>query len=295
MTFIDISLDGTAYRAQLLDERSPQAAAALLAALPIEGHAAHGRWSGALFRLLEEAPIDTPLTDSGVGFQHPGLVVLNPGNREIAVCYGQGRLNSPTGPLSPIPLAEIGGDLSSLADFGLSLQFDGAKPMSLHLSDDQDSPLEPPPLAKGRSIEVVLGNSSTTATLLEDQTPVAAGAFAELLPLQGRATNTYAGGPLVRFWNENGGPEGVTQLEVENLERGQVILYPSFLYYLPTKLWAGVRIPFEATAMGGAVSRGSTQLVPFARFTGDWPGFRKEAERLVVDGAKHMAFHLKDG
>lgn len=293
MAYIDINLDGSVLRAQLLKERAPQATAAIWSALPFEGRAAHGQWSGAMFRMLEEAPVEIPAGDRGVGFQYPGLVVINPSNREIAICYGQGRLNLPTGPLNPIPIAEIGGDLRPIVDFGISLQFDGAKPIRLSASADQDSPLTPPPHPVGRLMEVALGDSLTTAALLEDQSPVAAGAFGDLLPLQGRATNTHSSGPLVRFWNEQGGPEGETPLEVEDLERGQPILYPSYLYYLPSRPWRGVRIPIEATAMGGAVSRGSTQLVPFARFTEDWSGFREEALKLIVDGAKHMEFRLK--
>jgi hypothetical protein len=292
--FIDIDLHGTVFRARLLEERSPQTTAAIWEALPFKGRVAHGQWSGAMFRMLDEAPVDIPAGDRGVGFQYPGLVVLNPGNKELAFCYGQGRLNTPTGPLNPIPVAEIGGDLVSLAEFGESLQFDGAKPVRIGASADQESPLETAPEPRGRAMEVVLGDSVTQATLLEDESPKAASAFASLLPARGRATNTYSSGPLVRFWNDEGGPQGETPLEVENLEPGQVILYPSYLYYLPMRPYRGVRIPIEATAMGGAVSRGTTQLVPFARFTGDWSGFREEALRLIVDGAKTMEFRLKD-
>jgi hypothetical protein len=294
MRYVDIDLNGTAHRARLLDDRSPRTTAAIWEALPFEGRAVHGQWSGAMFRMLEDAPVSVPAGDRGAGFQYPGLVVINPGNREIAICYGQGRLNLPTGPLSPIPIAEIGGDLSTIIEFGISLQFDGAKPIRLRASADQQSPLAPPPPPQGRIIEVILGESVTTATLLEDTTPIASGSFAEFLPLHGRATNTHSSGPLVRFWNDQGGPEGETPLEVENLERGQAILYPSYLYYLPSRPWRGVRIPIEATAMGGAVSRGTTQLVPFARFTGDWSAFREEALRLIVDGAKTMEFRLAD-
>ncbi len=294
MPYIDIDLDGTVYRAALLEDRSPNTTAALWSALPIEGRAAHGQWSGAIFRMLEEAPVEFPAGDRGAGFQYPGLVVINPGNREIAICYGQGRLNLPTGPLNPIPVAEIGGDLSAIVDFGVSLQFDGAKSIRISASEDQESQLAPPPNPGGRVMDVTLGASTTPAVLLKDISPVASGAFGDLLPLQGRATNTHSSGPLVRFWNDEGGPEGETPLEVEDLERGQAILYPSYLYYLPSRPWRGVRIPIEATAMGGAVSRGTTQLVPFARFTGDWSEFRAEALRLIVDGAKPMEFRLRD-
>jgi hypothetical protein len=292
MRFIDIELGERVFRARLLEERSPRTVEAIWSALPFAGRAVHGQWSGAIFRMLEHAPVDLTQPDRAAGYQHPGLVVLEPRAKEIAICYGQGRLLSPISVLSPIPFAEIGGDLTPLSSFGLSLQFEGAKPIRFRQSGDQESPLAEAPAPKGRTIEVELGGAVATATLLEEVSPNAAAAFARLLPLTGRASNTYSSGPLTRFWNVAGGPEGETPLEVEDLEAGQAILYPGDIYYLPLRPWRGIRIPREATAMGGAGGGSSPRLVPIARFAGDWSAFREQAERIMIEGAKPMAFRL---
>ncbi len=292
MKFIDIDLDGRIFRARLLEERSPDAVEALWRALPFEGRAAHGQWSGEVFRMLEHAPIDETPRDRGVGFQYPGLVVLEPNAREIAICYGQGRLNLPTVPLNPIPVAEIGGDLGPLAEFGASLQWQGARPIAFRRSGDQETPLEPPPEPKGQRIEVILAGTVATAVLLEEISPQLTASFKRLLPLSGMATNTISSGPLTRFWNPSGGPEGETVLEVGEAERGQVLLYPGYIYYLPTPPWRGLRIAREATMMRGPAGNGGLRLIPLARFVGDWTGFRAEAERIVVEGAKPLSFRL---
>jgi hypothetical protein len=292
MRFIDIEITDYVFRANLLETRSPHATEAVWNALPFEGRAAHGTWSGAIFRMLEHAPVELTERERGIVFQYPGLVSLEPNVKELAICYGQGRLYHPTALLAPLPIAEIGGDLTPLVKLGHRLQFEGATPISVRASVDQDSPLEPPPAPKGRQIEIELGTSVSVATLLENVSPHAATAFAELLPAQGRATNTYSGGPLTRFWNDHGGPEGETPLEVDNLEQGQTILYPSYIYYLNLRPWRGIRIPREATVMGGAMG-GNTRLVPIARFQGDWSAFRDQAERIVMEGAKPMAIRFR--
>lgn len=292
MRFVDFDFDGMVYRARLLDERSPHATQALWDALPFSGRVAHGTWSGEIFRMLEETPVGDASGDRGWGFQYPGLVMLEPRVRELAFCYGQGRLNLPTGPLSPIPLAELGGDLGVLAEFGIKLQFDGAKALTVRASADQDSPLDPGPKPMGRTIEVDLDGTVARATLLEDVSPSVTASFAALLPLEGRVTNTHSSGTLIRYWNPAGGPEGETPLETSDGEKAQAILYPGYLYYLPSRPWRGIRIPYEATAMGGATTRGTTRLVPFAKFDGDWSAFRKQASSLAVSGARPIAFRL---
>lgn len=290
--FIDIAIEEVTFRAQLLDERSPRAATALWDALPIEGSLVHGQWSGEMVKLLAPWRPDAAATDVGVGFQYPGLVVYEPTADEIAICYGQGRLNHHSVPLTPIPLAEIGGDLGPLADLCRSLQWKGARPVVFSRAADQASPLAPPPQAVGRKIEIEFDRVVLTATLLEERSPGVTAAFSELLPLRGEATNTISSGPLTRFWNPDGGPEGETPLESDPRDQGQTILYPGYLYYLPTSPWRGIRIAREATIMRGPVGEGAPQLIPLARFDGDWTDFATTAERLPREGAKPLAFRL---
>ncbi|MGH2614169.1 MAG: DUF3830 family protein [Thermomicrobiales bacterium] len=293
MTYVEIAIDGVGFRARLLEERAPGATAALRAALSFAGHAVHGQWDGDLFRTVESIALPVPPRESGVGFQHPGLVVLDPASGQLAICYGQGRLNEHTIPLTPIPVAEIGGDLAPLAEAGRSLQWTGTRPFTMAVSADQEAPLAPPPSPVGRTIEVALGDTLTTATLLEETSPQTTAAFARLLPLSGRATNTISSGPLTRFWNANGGPEGETPLDDVSDDPGQVILYPGYLYYLPARPWRGIRIAREATMMRGPAGGGGPHLVPLARFDGDWSAFADAAERLMQDGAQPMSIRLR--
>jgi hypothetical protein len=292
MKFVDIAIGDVSFRAQLLDDRSPRTTAAFWDALPVAGSVEHGQWNGEMVHMPSTWRPDAAAADRGVGFQYPGLVVYEPTTDEIAICYGQGRLNHHTLPLTPIPLAEIGGDLVPLADLCRSLQWLGAKPTVFSRAADQDSPLAAPPPATGRKIEITFGEVVLSATLLEELSPGVTAAFAALLPLQGQATNTISSGPLTRFWNPDGGPEGETPLEQNPRDRGQIILYPGYLYYLPTEPWRGIRIPREATIMRGPVGDGAPRLIPLARFDGDWSGFASIAEQLPCEGAKPMAFRL---
>ncbi|HEX5499712.1 MAG TPA: hypothetical protein VFX03_10810, partial [Thermomicrobiales bacterium] len=241
---------------------------------------------------LDPVPISPGVGDRGAPFQHPGLVVLDPTTGGLAMCYGQGRLNPDALPAAPIPVAQIGGDLAPLIEIGGARQWDGAAPFVVSRSADQETSLAPEPTAHGRTIEVDLDDVTVTATLLEATSPTTTAAFAALLPLAGRATNTHSSGPLTRFWNPAGGSEGETPLETGD-DGKEVILYPGALYYLPSSPWRGIRIAREATMMRGAVSGGDTRLVPLARFAGDWSAFQRKAERLRVEGAKPMRFRLR--
>jgi hypothetical protein len=68
-------------------------------------------------------------------------VEFEPSLRELAFCYGQGRLNLPAEPLSPIPVAELGDDLRALAELPPRLQFSCARPLTVRTAADQTSPL----------------------------------------------------------------------------------------------------------------------------------------------------------
>lgn len=289
--YLDLAIGSLALRARLLDVRSAEAAGRLWAALPLSGRARHDDWSGDLARFQ----VGGALRAAGgtpVPFQHPGLLFVDPATGDLATVYAYGRLQDGFGPRPAIPVAEIGGDLAPLAALLHDLQFTGALPVRLTISADQTSPLAPAPRPAGRRIRVRLGGAEVAATLLEAGSPRTAAAFHALLPLAGRATNTYSSGPLVRFWNPAGGPEGETPLEVEPAEPTQVLLRPGHLYYLPSRPWRGVRIAArDATAMKGAFGGpGTSLLVPLAAFDQPWDAFRDEAARLIDEGAKPLSF-----
>lgn len=287
MTFIDVDFAGDALRAKLLEDRAPSAVGAFRAALPLSGRAFQDQYSSQVMRISAQVPADLSPGDRVYGYQYPGLVMLDPSTRQPAICFGRGRLQNSLGPIGAIPLAEIGGGLTEFARVADRLQFEGAKPISFRLSGDQTSPLAEPPV-RGRRLALTLAGARATAVLLEDVSPKATAAFAEVLPLEGAATNTYGSGPLTRFWNPTGGSEGETPLEVPESEVNQATLYGGG-YYLNTKPWRGIRIAAqEPTAMGG----GRMTLAPLFRFTGDWSAFRAQAATLTLDGQKALRIEL---
>lgn len=294
MDFVEVQLAHLALRARLLTTLSPRCAEALRGLVPLRLTIAHDEWSGEMLRSTGALPDAVPLVDAAVPFQHPGLVVVERATRNLAICYGQGRLQDGFGPLAAIPLAQIGGDLSALAEVGRSLQFSGAAALQLSAASDQHSPLAEPPAAKGRSIQLVLGGVVAKATLLEESAPRTTAAFARLLPLVGTVTNTVSSGPLIRFWNPDGGPEGETPLDVDPQEPDQAILYPGYLYYLPQRPWRGIRIAARAaTVMKGAVGGGGNiRLVPIARLAGDWSSFSEKAAKLMIEGAQDLRIEM---
>ena len=287
MAYIDISFAGLELRARLLDDRAPLATAAFRAALPIRSRAYQDQYSARVMRTDAHVTSASDPRDRSYGYEYPGLVMLDPLTGLIAVCFGRGRLQNALGPLPAVPLAEIGGDLSELRLRGDRLQFDGARPIEFRLSGDQGSPLAEPP-HRGRRIAITLAGARAEAVLLEDISPKTTAAFAAVLPAEGTATNTYASGPLTRFWNREGGSEGETPLDAPDAEATETTLYGGG-YYLTAKPWRGVRISAqEPTAMGA----GRMALAPLFRFVGDWSSLRAATATLTLDGAKEMRIAL---
>lgn len=285
MSFIDVSFAGLELRARLLEDRAPAAVASFREALPIRSRAYQDQYSAQVMRT--NAEVTTKAGDRTYGYQYPGLVVLDPLTGRVAVCFGRGRLQNALGPLPAVPIAEIGGDLSELTRRGDRLQFEGAKPIEFRLSRDQASPLAEPPY-RGRRIAITLAGARAEAVLLEDVSPQTTAAFAAVLPAHGKATNTYASGPLTRFWNSTGGKEGETALDVPDAEATATTLYGGG-YYLTTKPWRGLRISAqEPTAMGA----GRMALTPLFRFVGDWSAFRDATAALTLEGEKEIRIEL---
>ena len=286
MKFVDIAFAGLRLRARVLEDRAPTATAALWNALPVEGHAFQDQYSSQLMRITSRLDTDA-LEDRRYGYQQPGLLMLDPLSRQLALCFGRARLHNALGPIAAVPLAEIGGDLAELNARGDRLQFEGAQPISVTAANDQSSPLADPPL-RGRRITLTLNSARATAVLLEDASPRATAALAAALPADGKATNTYASGPLTRFWNAAGGKEGETPLDVPDEEVTTSTLDGGG-YYLNTKPWRGIRISAqEPTAMGG----GRSLLAPLFRFVGDWSAFADEAGKLTMVGQREMRIEL---
>jgi hypothetical protein len=286
MQYVDIDFAGLSLRARLLDDPAPATVAAFRASLPIEGHVFQDQYSAQILRSTCRLQVDSA-GDRCYGYQQAGLIMLDPTTGQLALCFGRGRLQNALGPLGAIPIAEIGGDLTELNVRGDQIQFQGAAPIRFAPSGDQTSALAEPP-ANGRRISLTLAGARAEAVLLEDISPSATSSFAALLPVVGKATNTYASGPLTRFWNATGGAQGETPLEVPESEITATTLYRGG-YYLSTKPYRGIRISaVEPTAMGG----GRSALAPLFRFVGNWSEFAVQAGLLTMEGEKDLRIEL---
>ena len=282
LRFVDIEFASLKLRARMLANYAPLTVDAFCNALPIEGRAFQDQYSAQIMRITSRLEVN-PAGDRAFGYQYSGLLMLDPTTSQLALCFGRGRLQNALAPIGAIPIAEIGGDLTELNLRGDRLQFDGAASIRFSLSEDQESPLADPPL-NGQRIALMLGGVRADAVLLESISPRATRAFAAALPVSGYATNTYASGPLTRFWNSTGGPQGETPLEVPENELSASTLYAGG-YYLATRPWRGIRIAAqEPTAMGN----GRSQLAPVFRFVGDWSAFATQTLTLTMEGQKEL-------
>lgn len=295
MSYVDLTFGGTTYRGRLLVRRAPEVAEAVERLLPIRGRFAQDEWSGPCARMVERLPLEIAPDVPRSGLQYPGLLVLDPVMRQLALAFGETRpFRTSVGRIPAVPIAEFVGDLAELARFGESLEFDGAQPFTVSRSADQTTPLSRGPLT-GRMMKVTLGDVTVRASLLETIAPLIAPAFAALLPLNGFATNTHGSGPLTRFWNDRGGEQGITDLPgvpEDNTDAKHDVIIPGHLYYLmQLRRVRGVRIPTrDATRMGGGEP--GVRLQPFARFEGDYDAFVDRASRLSLVGRTPMRFEL---
>src|SRR5439155_10362504 len=104
--YVELSVAGKTFRGRILDDRSPSAARALRARLPLDASLVLDEWSGFIARIRLSIPLVTTGGDPIVAFAHPGLVMLDPANGDLAICFGQGRLQNGLGPIPALPLIE---------------------------------------------------------------------------------------------------------------------------------------------------------------------------------------------
>ena len=290
--YVELSVAGKTFRGRILDDRSPSAARALRARLPLDASLVLDEWSGFIARIRLSIPLVTTGGDPIVAFAHPGLVMLDPANGDLAICFGQGRLQNGLGPIPALPLIEVGGDIEAFRPIGIRLQYDGAARLRIGYSADQTSPVAPPRRERGRRISIELGEARAVADLLEESAPVTAASLVAKLPLAGVGTNTFVSGPLIRLRGGDGS-DAELPLDSAPAEMTHTILQPGYIYYRPIQP-RGLRIAArEATTMGGGVLGMNARLVPLARLTGDWARFRDVANALRETGMRPLRITLE--
>jgi hypothetical protein len=251
-------------------------------------------WSGAFLSSRSGISGGVPVGSADVQpYQYPGGVYFEPGDGRVSICYGPGRLMDGFGPLRSSLLGEIIEPVSALASVCTRAQFDGPLQVKGCLVDtigevEQETSI-------GTRVLFTLADTAAEAVLFDDALPHLAASFARSLPASGTVTNTHSSGPLMRFWNETGGVQGVTTLEYSQDEgaAAQSILYPGHIYYLTKPTHAGLRITLTAPAIMRSPSGGpGLTLIRLGRLVGDWAAFADTAEQLQVTGEKTMTIRL---
>jgi hypothetical protein len=84
MSYIDIQFAAVRLRARLLADVAPVTTAAFRNALPLEGRAFQDQYSAQIMRITSRLEVDAA-GDRTFGYQHAGLVMLDPTTSELAV------------------------------------------------------------------------------------------------------------------------------------------------------------------------------------------------------------------
>jgi hypothetical protein len=288
--WVRLSLGGEEFAARRLAARSPTTLALLERQLPLTVPMLQDQWSGALLSSPASIPLDGTALDAPAPYQHPGLLTLDAGAGTLSLCYGQGRLQDGMALRPAIPVAEVVEPLDALVARCRAVQFEGQAQLTVEaVAGEPPAPRTADPEAPCIAIE--LDGARATARVLTGAFPGVTAQLLRALPLSGRATNTHSSGPLVRFWNPHGGEQGETPLELPAVEeaRGQAVLYPGYLYYLPKPGFRGLRMALEqATAMRSPVGNGVLRLVPVAHLDGDREAIGAAAAGLRSRGALPM-------
>jgi hypothetical protein len=286
MRFIEIDLGGDVVRAALNDEGAPNTSEAVWSALPFAGKAVHAQVSGQMFRMLDETPVakDLPI-ESGEYYHNPGQLIYYPNIREIAFSAGESMFAASENDFQLTPLGQIEGDPDAWLNKGDQMQFSGPLPIAFRRAEDQSTPFRYR-TPEGRQIEIDFDGTVVTASLMEKTSPKASSAFAKVLPLSGRATNSTWGAKITRFWNE--ASDGKVALG-GGLEKGTTFHNRGVVYFDPDD--GAVRIVYGAGREG--IPWDPAKMIPIARFDGDLAPFRQKASSQLLEGAKPMSIRLR--
>lgn len=251
---------------------------------------ANGMWSGSLLHALEPVVPEFRALPEPYTYQFAGQIGYEPDTGKLSVCYGQGRLQNAAGPIPTVPIAHVIGSLDEFIRVCGRVQFQGSVPVGLTLESGGQValPASASDVSTHSDAEITLGDSSMRLALDHTGVPDLAEEFLSHLPANGFGTNTHSSGPLLRFWNEDGGRQGTTPLVTAEkyLSREQAILYPGHVYYLPKPGYAGLRIATARPAlMRSPVGAGVLKLIPLGRLVGTADAFVATALALRTTGA----------
>jgi hypothetical protein len=137
MSRLELSVDGTQYSGDLLDDAAPESVAALETFLPHESELMHVRWSGhAVWVNIDEVKLPELPRENHTVYPSRGDVLLYPGFRneqEILLACGPTCFKSPAGELAGNHVATLDADAADLRQLEeLTLQ-DGVQDVAIRM------------------------------------------------------------------------------------------------------------------------------------------------------------------
>jgi Protein of unknown function (DUF3830) len=133
MRRVNVEIGGSKFSATVHAEKAPKTCEALASLLPIEAEVMHSRFAGeAIFFGMKAAPQlayenHTSYLSRGEMLYYPGSIHGN----GIMIAYGASVFNSKVGLLAGNHFASITDDLDQLAEVGMKLLREGAKPVRI--------------------------------------------------------------------------------------------------------------------------------------------------------------------
>jgi hypothetical protein len=283
-----LSLAGAEFAAETVSTPGEPAHERVLATLPLTVRLVHEEWSGALVSSLDKIDPTPYAGDHTVAFPQPATIYIAQDDGSVVICYGQGRFRDGLGPRPLTPVGQVRGNVPEFLEACRQLQFRGVT--ELGITSRAEAVVNPEPAPSGPEIQLQVGDAVARAVLLAERCPGLVESFLAQLPGNGFATNTHSSGPLVRFWNEKGGDEGETPLDIGSMDGPpQAVLYFGHIYYMPKPGFRGLRIPGrEATMMASAARGGGSELYPLARFVDGLDEFSGVVRGLRLSGSLPM-------
>jgi hypothetical protein len=127
---LKLTVGGTPFIAELLEDQAPETCRRILAALPIEGRVIQARWSGeAVWLPMDSFGIEVPLENAT---SHPsrGDLLYYPGGvseKEMLIPYGATCFSSRVGQLQGNHFASIVEGTERLDEMGRKVLYEGAQ------------------------------------------------------------------------------------------------------------------------------------------------------------------------
>jgi hypothetical protein len=137
MRRLNVEIGGTSFSAVAQTEKAPRTLDILTKLLPIEAEITHSRFSGeSIWFNIKDAPqLDY---ENHTSYLSRGDMVYYPGSihgNGILIAYGGAVFNSKVGLLAGNHFASITEDLDRLAEMGMKLIREGAKPIRITQAD----------------------------------------------------------------------------------------------------------------------------------------------------------------